>query len=131
MCVQVRYTSSCCLFFFFNDTSTTEIYTYLHTLSLHDALPICHGRGSTFVHPSSDEFRNEARNALRSRLEMAKRLHADEVRSEEHTSELQSLMRISYAVFCLKKNTAIRHLVHTKHIFHSFVPSVIDHVDIQ
>src|SRR3546814_1542123 len=26
------------------------------------------------------------------------------VRSEEHTSELQSLMRISYAVFCLKKN---------------------------
>src|SRR3546814_19922946 len=27
--------------FFFNDTATTEIYTYLHTLSLHDALPIC------------------------------------------------------------------------------------------
>src|SRR3546814_1364650 len=30
-------------------------------------------------------------------------------RSEEHTSELQSLMRISYAVFCLKKKTAIKH----------------------
>src|SRR3546814_6902154 len=29
-------------------------------------------------------------------------------RSEEHTSELQSLMRISYAVFCLKKKTAER-----------------------
>src|SRR3546814_7964632 len=29
------------------------------------------------------------------------------VRSEEHTSELQSLMRISYAVFCLKKKTKI------------------------
>src|SRR3546814_2159408 len=29
-------------------------------------------------------------------------------RSEEHTSELQSLMRISYAVFCLKKKTKIR-----------------------
>src|SRR3546814_7844440 len=28
---------------------------------------------------------------------------ADAARSEEHTSELQSLMRISYAVFCLKK----------------------------
>src|SRR3546814_4293312 len=27
-------------YFFFNDTATTEIYTYLHTLSLHDALPI-------------------------------------------------------------------------------------------
>src|SRR3546814_9658893 len=31
----------------------------------------------------------------------------DVVRSEEHTSELQSLMRISYAVFCLKKKTNI------------------------
>src|SRR3546814_10574040 len=31
------------------------------------------------------------------------RQHGD-LRSEEHTSELQSLMRISYAVFCLKKN---------------------------
>src|SRR3546814_1672374 len=30
-------------------------------------------------------------------------LRAELVRSEEHTSELQSLMRISYAVFCLKK----------------------------
>src|SRR3546814_12814477 len=28
-------------FFFFNDTATTEIYTYLYTLSLHYALPIC------------------------------------------------------------------------------------------
>src|SRR3546814_14254430 len=30
----------CIFFFFFNDTATTEIYTYCHTLSLHDALPI-------------------------------------------------------------------------------------------
>src|SRR3546814_9783254 len=30
------------------------------------------------------------------------------VRSEEHTSELQSLMRISYAVFCLKKKNIIK-----------------------
>src|SRR3546814_12508764 len=28
-------------FFFFNDTCTTEIYTYCHPLSLHDSLPIC------------------------------------------------------------------------------------------
>src|SRR3546814_5150655 len=34
----------------------------------------------------------------------------DHVRSEEHTSELQSLMRISYAVFCLKK----KHNLHSK-----------------
>src|SRR3546814_3420138 len=32
-----------------------------------------------------------------------KRLRRAPLRSEEHTSELQSLMRISYAVFCLKK----------------------------
>src|SRR3546814_14470588 len=30
----------CYISFFFNDTATTEIYTYSHTLSLHDALPI-------------------------------------------------------------------------------------------
>src|SRR3546814_3162906 len=34
-----------------------------------------------------------------------------EERSEEHTSELQSLMRISYAVFCLKKKITMRHLL--------------------
>src|SRR3546814_2724710 len=41
-----------------------------------------------------------------------------EIRSEEHTSELQSLMRISYAVFCLKKkkkNARTHHTVN-KHI---------------
>src|SRR3546814_6370520 len=39
------------------------------------------------------------------RRETALRGHVDHQRSEEHTSELQSLMRISYAVFCLKKKT--------------------------
>src|SRR3546814_5676453 len=34
----------------------------------------------------------------------------DKTRSEEHTSELQSLMRISYAVFCLKKKHKKLHL---------------------
>src|SRR3546814_4018049 len=33
------------------------------------------------------------------------KIKSEEARSEEHTSELQSLMRISYAVFCLKKKT--------------------------
>src|SRR3546814_3540611 len=39
-------------------------------------------------------------------------------RSEEHTSELQSLMRISYAVFCLKKKKNLHHkhiIIHIKH----------------
>src|SRR3546814_20491978 len=42
------YTACYCIiivvFVFFNDTATTEIYTYGHTLSLHDALPICRKR---------------------------------------------------------------------------------------
>src|SRR3546814_3372000 len=41
------------------------------------------------------------------------------VRSEEHTSELQSLMRISYAVFCLKKKTP--HVHTTKFVLPSSV----------
>src|SRR3546814_17032435 len=40
--------------------------------------------------------------------ELVHRDIAGALRSEEHTSELQSLMRISYAVFCLKKKTKIR-----------------------
>src|SRR3546814_7531806 len=37
------------------------------------------------------------------------------LRSEEHTSELQSLMRISYAVFCLKTKNIITKRLHAKH----------------
>src|SRR3546814_6793612 len=37
------------------------------------------------------------------------------LRSEEHTSELQSLMRISYAVFCLKKKTPKHDTIQNKH----------------
>src|SRR3546814_8726382 len=41
--------------------------------------------------------------ALIHRSDFPERDQAHDARSEEHTSELQSLMRISYAVFCLKK----------------------------
>src|SRR3546814_6910979 len=49
-------------------------------------------------------------------------------RSEEHTSELQSLMRISYAVFCLKKKThsnqqkLLHYQYHTKHTYMTHTP---------
>src|SRR3546814_3456093 len=46
-------------------------------------------------------------------ITLAKTLRSDE-RSEEHTSELQSLMRISYAVFCLKKKKKITIQTHIK-----------------
>src|SRR3546814_2211257 len=42
------------------------------------------------------------------RIQQQQNHHADD-RSEEHTSELQSLMRISYDVFCLKKKTTTEH----------------------
>src|SRR3546814_4740788 len=50
----------------------------------------------------------QASEALRSRID-------HELRSEEHTSELQSLMRISYAVFCLKKKKEKRTLHCNEH----------------
>src|SRR3546814_5726532 len=45
-------------------------------------------------------------------------------RSEEHTSELQSLMRISYAVFCLKKKTKERKI--KKKINHKIINKIIN-----
>src|SRR3546814_8350843 len=41
------------------------------------------------------------------------------LRSEEHTSELQSLMRISYAVFCLQKKKKHHNFIYTQHTFNS------------
>src|SRR3712207_8792010 len=80
------------LFFFFNDTATTEIYT----LSLHDALPICYheslvqpamaaGADSVLVLGGGDGL--ALREVLRSDV---RRVVEVELRSEEHTSELQS-----------------------------------------
>src|SRR3546814_1822461 len=47
-------------------------------------------------------------------VQPARGLHPHQpVRSEEHTSELQSLMRISYAVFCLKKKNETNHNIET------------------
>src|SRR3546814_5123105 len=85
--------SSAC--FVFNDTAATEIYTYCHTLPLHDALPISTGGPDDADPPAAQGARGDPR--------LGGPLRVPAERSEEHTSELQSLMRISYAVFCLKK----------------------------
>src|SRR3546814_1144103 len=148
-------------FFFFNDPATTDIYTYCHTLSLHDALPssslvpgsavleerrrwVAAGAGTkpeqriTLTFPALESSREtaflvagEGKRAVLERLfggdpELpaarlrpvgAWRFFLDRAaapenrRSEEHTSELQSLMRISYAVFCLKKK---KHEIYNK-----------------
>src|SRR5258707_14434149 len=71
--------SSASLFFFFNDTATTEIYT----LSLHDALPICMGsagQGKMTTHSQKKLDESDL-------IEFRNRFN---LRSEEHTSELQS-----------------------------------------
>src|SRR3546814_13899889 len=56
-------------------------------------------------------LRLPAGGALRRRRARA---HLRGLRSEEHTSELQSLMRISYAVFCLKKKKNHKNTYHTR-----------------
>src|SRR3546814_2774664 len=48
-------------------------------------------------------------------------LHLVRMRSEEHTSELQSLMRISYAVFCLKKKTKENLTIHIRINNHGYL----------
>src|SRR3546814_9304679 len=84
---------------FFNESSTTEIYTYVHTLSLHDALPISGLAMEQMFQATTDVVDRKMREVWNKSTEIAA------IRSEEHTSELQSLMRSSYAVFCLKKKT--------------------------
>src|SRR2546430_16163824 len=91
--ISCLYTPPVCIFFFFNDTATTEIYT----LSLHDALPIYvspireGGRTERFpVSPVSDQMRHLCDLACLDRDRKSTRLNS-------------SHSQISYAVFCLKK----------------------------
>src|SRR5256885_7800918 len=75
-------------FFFFNDTATTEIYT----LSLHDALPIWGAGRGCARGPRTLPWlavRGQGRHS-RSTRHWPWRPHAQQCRSEEHTSELQS-----------------------------------------
>src|SRR3712207_8981789 len=75
-------------FFFFNDTATTEIYT----LSLHDALPIYEDVAAGRLDTGLIERRGESLTALEPpppHVYAAAAL-ALQLRSEEHTSELQS-----------------------------------------
>src|SRR3546814_7562348 len=103
----------CCLFFFLmirrppRSTRTDTLFPYTTLFRSVGARNDACGRrrakidpGRTPLHRRAPEFGLEIgvggdteRNAAR----------AFDQRSEEHTSELQSLMRISYAVFCLKK----------------------------
>src|SRR3546814_1577504 len=60
------------------------------------------------------------------------RSHRGVRRSEEHTSELQSLMRISYAVFCLKKKKLITffYLLYSVYVRLSTMPNSLIYLDL-
>src|SRR2546426_7290475 len=84
----LAHSVSVLLFFFFNDTATTEIYT----LSLHDALPIC------LVVRLAFEITQDQRRAI-----VARQAGQFLVEDRKSTRLNSSHLLISYAVFCLKK----------------------------
>src|SRR3546814_9331861 len=76
-----------------------------------------HDPESKFWHWAADIGVTESRFPVREQWKPdlshpAMAVNLDACRSEEHTSELQSLMRISYAVFCLKKKKTITPAIH-------------------
>src|SRR3989442_8279661 len=92
------------IFFFFNDTATTEIYT----LSLHDALPISpamFGDADRDLRPhgSRESLRPVQRGVAESLSDGRDRLRVLHARDRKSTRLNSSHVRISYAVFCLKK----------------------------
>src|SRR3546814_1782736 len=111
--------------FVFNDTATTWIYTYRHTSFptrrssdllddgsvLTEITAICEYLEERFPDPAligtTAEERAKTRMWTR-RVDLKICEPLTNGRSEEHTPELQSLMRISYAVFCLKKKKNIK-----------------------
>src|SRR6059058_3949590 len=76
--------------FFFNDAAPNEIYTSLHTLSLHDALPIWSGT----IRPRNSAC-GTVWSTMRWRSSSFENSLMRQRRSEEHTSELQSRNDIS------------------------------------
>src|SRR3546814_3392485 len=93
-------------------TDTLFPYTTLFRSAAHDQDRLWRkklGRPGRLV---SEPQRDEADHALSAQTACG---NAGRLRSEEHTSELQSLMRISYAVFCLKKKKKTDKQQYNKH----------------
>src|SRR3546814_13672854 len=76
-------------------TRTDTLFPYTTLFRSHRGDPGRGGGMSASAHPRPEQLHAAKEAGLDALL--------TELRSEEHTSELQSLMRISYAVFCLKK----------------------------
>src|SRR2546430_8010384 len=92
-------------FFFFNDTATTEIYT----LSLHDALPISRLPSPRSRSGVSGRGTVEHRIVGTTMPVLELRIHPGHVRSEEHTSELQSQSNLVCRLLLEKKKNTRDH----------------------
>src|SRR3712207_7524456 len=108
------------VFFFFNDTATTEIYT----LSLHDALPI--------LVQQKTAINQDAINLLTGALQLPSlegiKDRLVSARSEEHTSELQSRQYLVCRLLLEKKNTYLKNTFNSHkqiHIIQSFTTTNI------
>src|SRR5258706_8799485 len=93
------------LFFFFNDTATTEIYT----LSLHDALPISAWLDGYTVRWPVRVLGEPSAQTTQSVLVSIPNGGWHALRSEEHTSELQSLTNLVCRLLLGKKKQQFRH----------------------
>src|SRR5258708_31836895 len=93
------------VFFFFNDTATTEIYT----LSLHDALPISQDDGGV-LSPQSPWTLSD----FKSYWPFLRKYQYDLKRSEEHTSELQSPDHLVCRLLLEKKKIKHQSLTRTE-----------------
>src|SRR5260370_26876669 len=90
-----------CIFFFFNDTATTEIYT----LSLHDALPI--SPSTSPGRPACGPASTSTKDSSSCWFETAACTRSS-TRSEEHTSELQSHLNLVCRLLLEKKKNTHR-----------------------
>src|SRR5436305_14782388 len=97
-------------FFFFNDTPTTQIYT----LSLHDALPISTPLMGISTRQSLErEGWSTSAVVVHPRPRWTRLIRVRTVRSEEHTSELQSRPHLVCRLLLEKKKKKLRNKQHT------------------
>src|SRR5256885_12640221 len=103
MCLVVIGSPNFFFFFFFNDTATTEIYT----LSLHDALPISGAVGGARL----------LRELVQEQIQQPRLVDEPQLlRSEEHTSELQSPCNLVCRLLLEKKKISGKTTMSSQHV---------------
>src|SRR3712207_7975667 len=103
------------MYFLFNDTATTEIYT----LSLHDALPICPilARAGQARRPAGAAAREDPPPRRRGPRDAPRGGQGPRRRSEEHTSELQSRQYLVCRLLLeKKKRLCLSHSLNSPHL---------------